>query len=125
VLESLKAGDQDRPFERYFHCELQLLRLLHTAEAAGKTTHPYIGVSKLSCYYCWKIISNGKNHAAKYSTKAGHHQISANCAFPLNIDRGYGYALEAIFHLQASMLHNILHEAVKIKEMYTTYTHCN
>ncbi|KAG4431662.1 hypothetical protein IFR05_012845 [Cadophora sp. M221] len=107
---------------RYFHCELQLLRLLHSQETEGKETHEYIGVSKLSCYFCAIIISNGKLYNVQYRTKAGHNQVSPNCAFPFDIAADYGYVLESLLKIQSSMLKRILHEAVKIKNEYTVYT---
>lgn len=126
VLEGLQPVNTkqgiSKPFTRYYHCELQLLCLLHSEEAAGKTTHPYIGVSKLSCHFCWQIISHGNVYGVQYHTKAGHHQISANCAFPFDITGGYGYIPEALAQLQSAMLRSILREAVRIKHEYTVYS---
>jgi hypothetical protein len=121
ILDELKRGES-RPFTRYFHCELQMLRLLFQAKADGRNPHAYIGVSKLSCHSCWSIMVNRKAQGIEFRTKEGHHRISANCAFPFDITAGYGYIPEAIAQLQASMLQNILREAVKLKGQYTAYS---
>jgi hypothetical protein len=120
VLEALKP--EFGPFERYFHCELQLLHLLHLKESEGEDTHQYIGVSKLSCDFCWQIMLYAKQHQKKYRMKDGHHQISANCAFPFDITQDYGYIPEALLQRQSEMLKHILQETVRIKDKYTIYT---
>ncbi|KAJ4364695.1 hypothetical protein N0V83_009292 [Neocucurbitaria cava] len=60
----------------YFHCELQLYLLSYHIDK-GESMHKFIGCSKLSCQMCWQILQN-----AEYRTRASHHQVSPNCAFP-------------------------------------------
>lgn len=137
VLQELKLGDETlenlrlgrelteaphRPFTRYFHCELQLLHLLHGEERSGRTPHEYIGVSKLSCYLCHSMLARPGGLKTPYRTKDGHYQISANCAFPFDITRGYGYILEALVAAQASMLQCILRKVVHIDAEYSINT---
>lgn len=67
------------PWERatnYFHCELQLYLLSFYLDKDA-SMHKFIGGSKLSCQLCWEILED-----AEYRTRASHHQVSPNCAFP-------------------------------------------
>ncbi len=78
-LEELRKTNN--PPELYFHCELQMLSILHGRANA----HWYIGCSKLSCELCWLILRDGS-----YTTRGSHHKISANCAFhfPDDLEQG-------------------------------------
>ena len=60
----------------FFHCELQVLYLLEQL-GSEVSKHKFIGCSKLSCYMCWRILSDNQ-----YKTRHSHFQIYSNCAYP-------------------------------------------
>jgi hypothetical protein len=107
-------------FTQYFHCELQMLQLFH--QLKDKEPHWYIGCSKLSCYFCSRILENGTKHGQKYQTRGSHYKISPNCAFTFSLSDGMGYISEALLTVQFEMLHKVHRYAAAIKDEFTEYS---
>lgn len=76
ALTKVKGAYQWDRATNYFHCELQLYLLSFRLDPDCKM-RKFIGGSKLSCELCWQILKN-----SEYCTRASHHQVSPNCAFP-------------------------------------------
>lgn len=85
-----------RPPNLYFHCELQMLRLLQAIEHGA---HPFIGCSKLSCELCWCVLEGAKAQGIPFKTRGSHHKLSANCSF-LFPPEGYKFVSEALKEAQ-------------------------
>jgi hypothetical protein len=89
--EKLELSFGARNFRRYIHCELQLVQHLEGVALqpetgkflpthGGRTVFPYIGCSKLACFFCWELTS-----AKGFSMRNTHGRIISGCGFPVHV----------------------------------------
>jgi OTT_1508-like deaminase len=79
-----------------FHCELQLLqKFMHNDQC-----YDYFGCSKLSCYFCWRILVES---GSRFRTKGCHEQIYPRCAFPFKLSNEFKFTAQVLRQFQDEM----------------------